>query len=378
VSEQNDSQAESPITQGERDRSGISRRRLLAGGVVAAPTLALLHETVPHQGLHAALGGSQHPAAIASSHTGHGGVPSHANGHGTAGPTFRDGEVVDHAANGFNPTEILRDFDYGRTRRLASGRVLREWEVVASDKEIEVAPGISFPAWVYNGRIPGPTLRCREGELLRVKFTNGSEHPHTMHFHGLHPSAMDGVPEIGAGIIEPGKSTTYEFDAEPFGLHLYHCHVAPLAEHIARGMYGTFIVDPKQGRPEADEMVMVQQGYNTTFDAEGNQLYAVNGIPFHYMHEPIRVKRDELVRIYLVNVLEYDPINSFHIHGNFFDYYPTGTRLEPTEFTDTVIQGQAQRGICEMRFPNPGPFMFHAHKTEFAELGWMGFFEVED
>jgi FtsP/CotA-like multicopper oxidase with cupredoxin domain len=82
------------------------------------------------------------------------------------------------------------------------------------------------------------------------------------------------------------------------------------------------------------------------------------------------------VRIYLVNILEYDPINSFHLHGNFFDYYPTGTRLEPTEFTDTVIQGQGQRGICELRFPKPGPFMFHAHKTEFAELGWMGFFRV--
>ena len=102
-------------------------------------------------------------------------------------------------------------------------------------------------------------------------------------------------------------------------------------------------------------MVMVQHGYNTTFDGEGNQLYAVNGIPFHYLNEPIRVQRDELVRIYLVNMLEYDPINSFHIHGNFFDYFPTGTRLEPTEFTDTVIQGQAQRGICELRFPHAGP-----------------------
>ena len=187
---------------------------------------------------------------------------------------------------------------------------------------------------------------------------------------------MDGVPGAGAGIIEPGKSTTYEFDAEPFGLHLYHCHVSPLAEHIARGMYGTFIVDPKAGRPDADELVMVQNGWNTTFDAEGNQLYAVNAIPFHYVDEPIKVARDELIRIYLVNILEYDPINSFHVHGNFFNYFPTGTSLTPTEFTDTVIQGQAQRGILEMKFPNPGPFMFHAHKTEFADLGWMGFFEV--
>ena len=105
---------------------------------------------------------------------------------------------------------------------------------------------------------------------------------------------------------------------------------------------------------------------------------AVNGIPFHYMDEPVRVRRGELVRIYLVNILEYDPINSFHLHGNFFDYYPTGTRLVPSEFTDTIVQAQGQRGILELRFPYTGTYMFHAHKTEFAELGWMGFFEVVD
>jgi FtsP/CotA-like multicopper oxidase with cupredoxin domain len=367
------------LNSAQREALKVSRRRLLAGGLAAGPALALLHEAIPHQGLHNALGGGHDARAQAEGGAHHGGgVPNHADGAGHAGPTFRADRQVDHAANGFHPTEILRDFDYGKTRRLASGRVLREWEVIALDKEIEVAPGVKFPAWTFNGRIPGPTLRCREGERLRVRFHNSSAHPHTMHFHGIHPAEMDGIPGLGAGIIEPGKSTVYEFEAEPFGLHLYHCHVAPLAEHIARGMYGTFVIDPKQGRPDADELVMVQHGYNTTFDAEGNQLYAVNGIPFHYMHEPVRVKRDELVRIYLVNTLEYDPINSFHIHGNFFHYYPTGTSLQPTEFTDTVIQGQAQRGICELRFPYAGPFMFHAHKTEFADLGWMGFFEVED
>jgi FtsP/CotA-like multicopper oxidase with cupredoxin domain len=361
----------------------LSRRRLLAGGLAAAPALAALHEVVPHQGIHAAFGGGhQHPSASAATP----GAPvastdsvthAHANGTGTGGASFREGARVDHRANGFNPTDILRDFDYGKTTRLPSGRTLREWQLIASDKEIEIAPGVKFPAWTYNGRVPGPTLRCTEGDLLRIRFVNGSAHPHTVHFHGLHPSAMDGVPGAGDGIIDPGKSTTYEFNAEPFGLHLYHCHVSPLAEHIARGMYGTFIVDPKEGRPDADEMVMVQNGWNTTFDAEGNQFYAVNAIPFHYVNEPIKVKRDELVRVYLVNILEYDPINSFHLHANFFNYFPTGTSLTPIEFTDTIIQGQAQRGILEVKFPNPGPFMFHAHKTEFADLGWMGFFEVE-
>ncbi|MBK8293749.1 MAG: multicopper oxidase domain-containing protein [Solirubrobacterales bacterium] len=299
-------------------------------------------------------------------------------GHGGhAGAMFQEGSKIDYRANGWDPTEILRDFDWGETSKLPDGRTLREWTVNAIDREIEVAPGVYFPAWTFNGRVPGPTLRAKEGERLRINFGNGSAHPHTIHFHGIHPADMDGVPGQGAGLIQPGESTSYEFESEPFGMHMFHCHAEPLAEHIARGMYGTFIIDPKEGRPEADEMVMVQAGYNTTFDGEGNELYFVNGVPFAYMYEPIKVKQDQLVRIYLSNLLEYDPINSFHLHGNFFDYYPTGTRLEPTEFTDTISQVQGQRGILEMRFPHTGRYMFHAHKTEFAELGWMGFFEVE-
>jgi FtsP/CotA-like multicopper oxidase with cupredoxin domain len=305
----------------------------------------------------------------------------HAGHDSFAHASFAPGRTVDHRANGFDPTELLRDFDYGRTRRLASGRLLREWTIVAQDKEIEVAPGVKYEAWTYNGRVPGPTLRAREGEKLRIRFVNSSEHPHTMHFHGVHPALMDGMPGIGerqgAGQIEPGKSFSYEFDAEPFGLHLYHCHVAPLAAHIARGLYGAFIVDPKKGRPEADEMVMVMNGFDTNFDLS-NEVYAANTVGFHYVNEPIRVGRDELVRVYLVNALEYDPLNSFHVHANFFQHYPTGTSLEPSEYTDTIVQGQGQRSILELKFPFDGDYMFHAHVSEFAELGWTGFFRVGD
>ncbi len=339
----------------------IDRRQLLGGGALAAA------------GAVAALdprGDRASAQSAGHSHAGKG------HGGGAQGATMRKGQTVDHAANGFNPTDVLRDFDRGKTRRLASGRTLREWEVFAVDKEIEIAPGIKFPAWTFNGRVPGPSLRAHEGELLRIRFVNGSAHPHTMHFHGIHPAAMDGVPEIGDGLIQPGQSTVYEFDAEPFGMHLYHCHAGPLAEHIARGMYGAFIVDPKQGREDADELLMMMNGFNTNFDAEGNQVYAVNSIAFHHVNEPVRVKQNELVRIYLANILEYDPINSFHLHGNFFDYFPTGTRLEPSEFSDTIGLVQGQRGILETRFKHKGKFMFHAHKTEFADLGWMGFFEV--
>jgi len=343
----------------------ISRRKLLGGAAGATAALPLLHEGVPHQRVHDQLArageGGGHAEGIASAaHKG----SSHV---GTVGR-------VDPAVNGFDPMEILRDFDRGTVKR-EGGRTVREFELVAEDRQIEVAPGVKFDAWTYNGRVPGPTLRAREGERVRVRFVNASNHPHTVHFHGIHTSRHDGTPNVGPGNIDPGGSFDYEFDALPFGLHLYHCHTSPLAAHIARGLYGAFIIDPAKGRLPADELVMVMNGFDTNFD-RSNEVYAVNTVAFAYHDAPIQVKLGELVRMYVVNVLEFDLINSFHIHANFFDYYPTGTSLEPTELTDTIIQGQAQRGVLELRFAHPGKYMFHGHVSEFADLGWMGFFNV--
>lgn len=281
-----------------------------------------------------------------------------------------NGVVGDVDLSRFDPTKFLRDFDYGEERR-EGGRTVREWELVAEDVEAEVAPGVFYPAWAYNGQVPGPTLRAVEGDLLRVVFKNQGAHPHTIHFHGFHPAGMDGVFEV----VGPGQEFVYEFEAEPFGMHLYHCHTMPLKKHIEKGLYGAFIIDPKGGRPEADEMVMVMNGFDTNFDG-ANEVYAVNTVAFHHQKHPVQIKKDQLVRIYVANLLEFDLINSFHIHANFFDYYPTGTRLEPSEFTDTKMFAQGERGIMEFRYRFPGRFMFHAHVSEFAELGWMGLFEV--
>ncbi|MBI2844917.1 MAG: multicopper oxidase domain-containing protein, partial [Chloroflexi bacterium] len=238
---------------------------------------------------------------------------------------------------------------------------------------IEVAPGVFFPAWTYNGHVPGPTLRATEGDLLRIHFTNNGAMPHTIHFHGFHSANMDGVFEL----VGTGQSFTYEFTADPFGLHLYHCHTMPLKRHIHRGLYGTFIIDPKQGRPPAKELVMVMNGFDTNFDGE-NEFYAVNTVPLYHLYNPIPLKVNQPVRIYLVNILEFDLINSLHTHANFFNFYRTGTRLEPSDFTDTVMLCQAERGIMELAYRFPGEFMFHAHQSEFAELGWMGLFKVEE
>ncbi len=251
------------------------------------------------------------------------------------------------------------------------GRV-REYNLSAFDHKIEVAQGVFFDAWSFNGSVPGPIIRATEDDLLRVNFVNGGAHPHTIHFHGIHPGNMDGVFET----VLPGSSFTYEFPARPAGMHLYHCHATPLKKHIHKGLYGAFIIDPKKPRPPARELVMVMNGYDTDGDGENN-FYTVNGRAFYYAKYPIRVKKGELVRVYLANLTEFDLINSLHLHGEFFRYYPTGS-TDHFEYTDTVMLCQGERGIMEIEFHNTGNFMFHAHQSEFAELGWMGFFDVRE
>jgi FtsP/CotA-like multicopper oxidase with cupredoxin domain len=285
--------------------------------------------------------------------------------------------TVDHERNNFDPMQLLVDWDYGTvTGETDNGNAIREYDVSAGDIEIEIAPGLFFPAWAYNARVPGPTVRCVEGDHLRIHFANYGSHPHTMHFHGFHPAEMDGVAGQYRGSIHPGENFTYEFDAEPFGCHLYHCHAQPLKRHIHKGMYGAFIIDPSEGRPPARELMMVMNAFDTNFDG-GNEIYAVNTVGHEFMRRPIPVIVGELVRTYLINIVEFDLINSFHLHAHFFDYYDTGTSLQPTtRMIDTVMLAQGQRGILEFRPRYPGRYMFHAHVSEFAELGWMGFFNA--
>jgi FtsP/CotA-like multicopper oxidase with cupredoxin domain len=277
------------------------------------------------------------------------------------------------AGAGIDPLKFLTAFDHGTVSKRPSGQTVREYQITALDREIEVMPGLFYQAWTYNGQVPGPTLRATEGDLVRVHFHNAGVHEHTMHFHGFHASNMDGVFEQ----VPPGGNYVYEFEADPFGLQLYHCHTMPLKRHIAKGLYGAFIIDPRTPRPPAHEMVMVMNGFDVNFDSE-NEVYAVNTVPFAYQANPIVLRKGELNRIYLVNVLEFDLLNSLHIHANFFHLYRTGTTLTPQDFTDTVSMGQGERHILEFTYDRLGRFMFHAHQSEFAELGWMGLFDVQD
>ena len=162
----------------------------------------------------------------------------------TGGIVKTTGEVIDpvyvESSMEFDPMEYLRDFDYGEISTLADGTILREFTITAEDDKImEVAPGVFYNVWTFNGTVPGPTIRATEGDIVRINFINNGSKTHTMHFHGIHPAEMDGVLEpVGPN----GGKFTYEFIAGPVGVHPYHCHVMPLEEHIAHGLYGLSLI----------------------------------------------------------------------------------------------------------------------------------------
>ena len=309
-----------------------------------------------------------------------------------------------------NPVEYLTYFNCGHVTKLQNGTTLREFSLVASENNVlpitdNKTDPVLYNAWTFNNTIPGPTMRMTQGDLVKITVYNSksSLHPHSLHMHSIHSGLMDGVTGM-AGTIPPGGHYTYTFTAAPYGVYPYHCHVAPVQSHINHGLYGAIIIDPKVPRAPAREMVMLMNGYNlkddystngsatdqpptasalrTSFEkatekAEGdNQLYSVNGPAFVYNDHPIQLATGQPYRIYLVNMLEFDLTNSFHLHGNMFEYYPAGTGLNPSYKTDVVELGQGDRGIIEFNYTKPGMYMFHAHVTEFTDLGWMGMFNV--
>lgn len=282
-------------------------------------------------------------------------------------PVALDAESIEK--NGFDPMQILREFDYGKVS-YENGRRVREYHLEANSHTIHLNGAIEYVSWNINARVPAPTLRATEGDRLRIIFHNADGHSHSLHFHGIHPAEMDGIKPV-----RHDKTFIYEFEANPYGVHLYHCHVAPVTRHVGKGLYGLLIIDPAKGRPPADELVLVMGGYDINND-EKNELYAFNGIPNVFRDRPIPIVQNQLIRLYVLNMIEFDPVVTFHTHANFFRVYRTGRTLMPFEDTDVITMGTAERHILEFSYPFTGKYMFHPHQDAIAEHGCMGLFDV--
>ncbi len=286
---------------------------------------------------------------------------------GTSGQTLGTG--VGYTAKYAPPNYVLpgsRDNLHAPPAWSARGEAVREFDLSVVETTLEVAGGQNVRVWAYGGSVPGPIVRVTVGQRLRVRCGNRSGTPHSVHFHGAHDVQQDGLQRVGGG-----ADTVYEFDAGPVGLHPYHCHVPPYSWHLSKGMYGAMIVDPEKPRAPAHEFVMVLCGFDVDGDGR-NEVYAWNGVAGYYDRFPLKVPAGELVRMYLVNMVEYDALASFHLHAHTFDVYRSGTSMTPHEHTDIVSLGPAERAIIEFTLPRRGRYMFHPHQSRMAERGAMG------
>jgi nitrite reductase (NO-forming) len=354
--------AASPTPGAEPGPPAVRRRDLLLAGGLGGGLLLGGGAVARSAGGSEPLTGYGGGASSAGGHAGHGsddlealGVVREGYGHGPAPPRELDPGLV---ASLTHPPEPVRA-EPGTTRDLDLPVTAEGWPVAA---------GLTVPAWLYGGRLPGPVIRATEGDRLRLHLDNRTDLAHNLHLHGAHDPQMDGWQPIPAG-----ESFTYDLEARPAGLHPYHCHVPPLAEHVRRGLYGAMIVDPPEPREPALEVMLVLGGFDVDGDGR-NELYAFNGICGLYDRHPIRVEVDQLVRVYLVNMIEGDPVASFHLHAQTFDVIRSGIGTAPHEHTDQITLAQSDRAILEFRLPTRGRYMFHPHQHHMAERGAMGWF----
>ena len=237
---------------------------------------------------------------------------------------------------------------------------VKVFDLTVEQIDWEVTPGEKKKAWAYNGQIPGPQIRVREGDRVRVNVTNRLEQSTAVHFHGLElPNAMDGVPFITQPPIKPGDSFTYEFTAPNPGSHMYHSHHNS-AEQVGMGLLGAFIIEPKRPDPahRADvDYVMILN--------DGPHGYTLNGKGFPAT-EPIVARRGQTVRIRFMN--EGMMIHPMHLHGMHMTIIcRDGWDLAVPQRCDTMNIAPGERWDVLVKANNPGTWAFHCHILPHAE-----------
>ena len=257
-----------------------------------------------------------------------------------------------------------------------------------SEVEREVAVGVKQKLWLFNGTMPGPTLRGKVGDTFVITLVNDGSMGHSIDFH-----AGELAPDQPMRTIAPGESLTYEFTATHSGAWLYHCATMPMSSHIANGMFGAVIIDPPN-LPDVDrEYFMVQselylgpQGGVVDADKvarEEADAVVFNGFANQYDHDPIRAKVGERVRIWVVDAGPNRP-SAFHIIGGQFDtvFKEGAYRLKRGNAekgaSQTLDLAASQGGFVELEFAEAGHYPFVNHSMVDAERGAHGVVEVTD
>lgn len=264
-----------------------------------------------------------------------------------------------------------------------TGRLHRV-RIEISHTKIQIDSGVTYDGWTFGGRVPGPVIRLTEGDTVDFTLINQSPMPHSLDFH-----AAEIAPNRAYVNLMPRDSLHYRFVARVPGAFMYHCGTAPVALHIANGMYGALIVDPRQGRGPAREFVFVQSEFYTQTLPDSTRMinwgklldvapdYVVfNGRAADYAKHPIKVPVGERIRMYVVNAGP-NRTSAFHVVGAIFDrVYLDGSLAHPLEGVQTMSVPVGGGAIFEARLVEPGTYPFVSHAFTDATRGAVGMFEA--
>jgi nitrite reductase (NO-forming) len=261
-------------------------------------------------------------------------------------------------------------------------------KMTLKDMVVEVAPGVKFNTWAFDGHgAPGPIVHVREGQTVEMTLVNGGSIPHSIDFH-----AARIAPNVAFKDVAPGESFTFRFKAGDPGVYMYHCGTKPVLAHIANGMYGAIVVDPAKPLPKADrEYVLVASEWY--LDGDGIEKPAslsmdkaramapdwttFNGYANQYVTHPLKANPGETVRFYVVAAgptLDTD----FHVVGTIFNraWVNADVTNPPQNGVQTVLVPAGGGGVFDVKIDEPGLYPFVSHAFAHVDLGQVGLLQV--
>ena len=278
---------------------------------------------------------------------------------------------------------------------------IKRVQLDTTHKVIEIAPGVHFSAWTFGDQVPGPAIRARVGDKIQFSMTNRSDETlpnmamvvapmmHSMDFHAAMVSPQDKYRSIA-----PGQTIEFEFTLNYPGIFMYHCGTPMILEHIASGMYGAVIVEPKDGYPTKvdHEYLVIQSEFYAKPDPAGKKvagapLYVLdaerlkssqpthtvfNGVHNGMVKKPLPAKPGERVRLFVLNVGP-SKTSSFHVVGTIFDrVWFEGNPENQMRGMQTVLLGSSNSAIVEMLIPEAGSYIMVDHHFANASQGAIG------
>jgi nitrite reductase (NO-forming) len=274
----------------------------------------------------------------------------------------------------------------------ASDAHVKEFRIPIKNAVVEIAKGVTYDGWTFGGTVPGPVLRARVGDIVRITVVNESPMPHSIDFHAARIPA-----NIAYRMIMPNDSLSFEFTARDAGAFMVHCGTPPVTMHLMQGMYLPIIIDPKGGwGTTADkELVLVQSEFYAKAGADSTAAHqpdwlaegakqasyvVFNGRAFQYKDSPIKVNVGDRVRFFVVNAgPNFD--SDFHVVGAVFDrVYPDGNPAHALTGLQTYGVPAGGGAVFETVFAKDGSgeglYPFVTHSFADAEKGAVGIIQV--